>query len=158
MIPVIIIIAATALFFLAERLLPGRELPEAPGWYARAAFLNICQLGIVLLAGIAWNRWLQEWSLFHISRAMPAFVQGLLGWFVGTFVFYWWHRVRHDSNFLWRVCHQFHHSPARIELLTAFYKRPVEIIADSVIASALLYSFLGAYLRKQVRRLMSSPS
>jgi sterol desaturase/sphingolipid hydroxylase (fatty acid hydroxylase superfamily) len=42
------------------------------------------------------------------------------------------------------VCHQIHHSPARIELLTAFYKHPVEIVADSVIASALIFSLLGA--------------
>jgi sterol desaturase/sphingolipid hydroxylase (fatty acid hydroxylase superfamily) len=144
MIPIAIILAATALFFLAERVLPGRELPEAPGWYARATLLNLSQLGIVLLAGIAWNQWLQHWSVFHISRSMPAFLQGLLGWFIGTFVFYWWHRARHDSTFLWRVCHQIHHSPARIELLTAFYKHPVEIVCDSIIASALMFSFLGA--------------
>ena len=29
-----------------------------------------------------------------------------------------------DSNFLSRVCHQIHHSPSRIEALTAFYKHP----------------------------------
>jgi sterol desaturase/sphingolipid hydroxylase (fatty acid hydroxylase superfamily) len=144
MLPVSIILVATVLFFFAERVLPGRELPEAPGWYARATLLNIAQLGIVMLAGVAWNHWLQHWSLFHISRSMPAFLQGLLSWFIGTFVFYWWHRARHDSNFLWRVCHQIHHSPARIELLTAFYKHPVEIVADSMIASALIFSVLGA--------------
>src|SRR5689334_20848587 len=51
MIPVLMIVAATIAFFIAERVLPGRELPEAPGWYARAAFLNLCQVGIVLVAG-----------------------------------------------------------------------------------------------------------
>jgi sterol desaturase/sphingolipid hydroxylase (fatty acid hydroxylase superfamily) len=144
MIPVALILAATAIFFFAERMLPGRELPEAPGWYSRATFLNLSQVGIVLLAGVAWNQWLQHWSVFHVSRSMPALLQGLLGWFIGTFVFYWWHRARHDSNFLWRVCHQIHHSPARIELLTAFYKHPLEIACDSIIASALMFSFLGA--------------
>jgi sterol desaturase/sphingolipid hydroxylase (fatty acid hydroxylase superfamily) len=144
MIPVLIIVAASIVFIVAERMLPGRELPEAPGWYFRAAFLNVCQLTIVLVAGIAWNRWFQAWSLFHISHWLPPFLQGFLSWFVGTFVFYWWHRARHDCDFLWRVCHQIHHSPSRIELLTAFYKHPVEIAADSILASALMYSFLGA--------------
>ena len=64
MIPTVIIVTATLLFFAAERLLPGRELPEAPGWYARAAFLNLCQLLIILMAGLAWNHWLQRWSHF----------------------------------------------------------------------------------------------
>ena len=144
MAPFLIIVAATVGFFFVERVLPGRELPEAPGRYARAVFLNLCQVGIVLLAGIAWNRWLQSWTVFHLSRVLPPFLQGLIGWFIGTFVFYWWHRVRHECNSLWRVCHQIHHSPARIELLTAFYKHPIEIVADSIIASALMFSILGA--------------
>lgn len=144
MIPFILIIAMTLFFFILERILPGRELPEAPGWYRRAAFLNLCQVGIILLAGIAWNRWLQSRSLFHISQVMPPFLQGLSGWFLGTFVFYWWHRARHQSKFLWRVLHQVHHSPSRIELATAFYKHPLEIAADSILASALMFSLLGA--------------
>ena len=144
MIPFIIIVAATVLFFVLERVLPGRALPETPGWYARAAFLNLCQLGVVLLAGVAWNRWFQAWSVFHLSRSMPSFLQGFVGWFIGTFVFYWWHRARHDVNFLWRVFHQVHHSPARIEMLTAFYKHPIEIAADSIVASALMFAVLGA--------------
>jgi len=143
MVPVLIIVAATFAFFIAERALPGRHLPEAPGWYARAAFLNLCQLGVVLVAGLAWNRWLQSWALFHISERMPPFLQGFVGWFLGTFLFYWWHRARHDFDFLWRVFHQVHHSPARIEVLTAFYKHPIEIAFDSVLASALLFTLLG---------------
>ena len=144
MIPIMIIVMATIFFFILERVLPGRELPEAPGWFARAALINACQLGTVVLAGVAWERWMQRWSLFHISDWMSPPVQGFLGWFVGTFVFYWWHRARHDVDFLWRICHQVHHSPSRIELLTAFYKHPLEIAVDSMIASALMFSLLGA--------------
>jgi sterol desaturase/sphingolipid hydroxylase (fatty acid hydroxylase superfamily) len=143
-IPIAIIVAATFVFYVLERRFPGRELPSTPGWYARAAFLNACQLGIALLAGVAWNRWMQQWSLLHIAGLMPPVLQGLLGWFIGTFVFYWWHRARHDVNFLWRVCHQIHHSPGRIELLTAFYKHPLEMALDSAIASALMFCILGA--------------
>lgn len=98
MTPILIIALATVFFFVLERILPGRELPEAPGWFARAAFMNGCQLGIVVLAGLGWNRWMQHWSLFHIASSMPPFAQGLLSWFIGTFVFYWWHRARHDRE------------------------------------------------------------
>jgi len=106
--------------------------------------LNACQLGIVMLAGVAWNHWFQGHSVFHLVRFAPPWLEGLIGWFVGTFVFYWWHRARHDSHFLWRVCHQIHHSPSRIEAVTAFYKHPIEVAADSIIASALLFLVLGA--------------
>jgi len=79
-----------------------------------------------------------------MAGAMAPVLEGFLGWLIGTFVFYWWHRARHDSNFLWRVCHQIHHSPSRIEVMTAFYKHPLEITADSMIVSALMFSLLGA--------------
>jgi sterol desaturase/sphingolipid hydroxylase (fatty acid hydroxylase superfamily) len=142
MIQITIIVAATFAFFILERVLPGRELPESRGWYVRAAFLNMCQLGIIVLAGEGWNKWLQRWSVFHLA-GLPPLLQGAICWFVGTFVFYWWHRARHDFDVLWRICHQVHHSPARIEILTAFYKHPVEIVADSILASALTFSLLG---------------
>jgi sterol desaturase/sphingolipid hydroxylase (fatty acid hydroxylase superfamily) len=143
MLPVTIILVMTAAFFVLERIVPGRELPEAPGWYIRATFLNACQVTIVLLAGVSWNRWLPGHSILHLSGAMSPWLEGLVGWFIGTFVFYWWHRLRHDVPFLWRVCHQIHHSPSRIELLTAFYKHPIEIAADSMIMSVLMFSVLG---------------
>jgi sterol desaturase/sphingolipid hydroxylase (fatty acid hydroxylase superfamily) len=97
----------------------------------------------VILAGVSWNRWLRGWSIFRLPTSTPAIVVGFLAWFIGTFVFYWWHRARHDVSFLWRVCHQIHHSPSRIEVLTAFYKHPIEIAANSVIASAIVISLLG---------------
>jgi sterol desaturase/sphingolipid hydroxylase (fatty acid hydroxylase superfamily) len=60
-----------------------------------------------------------------------------------TFVYYWWHRVRHHSPLLWRVVHQVHHSPQRIEIITSFYKHPVEIVVNGVLSSAILYLGLG---------------
>ena len=144
MIQISLIVAITVFFFVLERVLPGRELPEAPGWYLRAAFLNLCQISLIVVSGVAWNHWFQHWSLFHLSGKMPPLLEGFVGWFVGTFIFYWWHRARHGSNFLWRACHQVHHSPSRIEALTAFYKHPLEITADSMIVSAMMFSLLGA--------------
>jgi len=132
------------LFMVLERVFPGRGLPNSPGWYARAALLNSAQLGIVALAGVAWSKWLQGPSLFHIDGTMPDVIQALICWFVGTFVFYWWHRARHVSNLLWRSLHQIHHSASRIETLTAFYKHPLEIAINSVLSAAIIFVFLGA--------------
>ena len=137
-------IFAIALFFLgAERLFPGRELPYSRGWPVRAALVNLAQLGIVLLGGYTWSKWLQGPSLFHLDGTMPAVAQGLVCWFVGTFVFYWWHRARHESDLLWRL-HQIHHSASRIETLTSFYKHPLEIAINSVLSSAIIFVLLGA--------------
>jgi sterol desaturase/sphingolipid hydroxylase (fatty acid hydroxylase superfamily) len=39
--------------------------------------------------------------------------EGFVGWFIGTFFFYWWHRLWHAKGF-WLVFHQLHHSSSRI--------------------------------------------
>jgi len=60
-----------------------------------------------------------------------------------TFVFYWWHRARHEVPLLWRWLHQVHHSAARIEVATSFYKHPVEILFNSLLSSFILHALLG---------------
>ena len=142
--PTYILVFVVALFFIAERVLPGRMLPNSPGWYVRAIFLNLCQLAIIIFAGFTWEVWLSGSSIFDISELMSPFVQGLLAWFMGTFVFYWWHRARHKSNILWQCLHQIHHSASRIEILTSFYKHPLEIALNSIIITVVLFPILGA--------------
>lgn len=51
--------------------------------------------------------------------------------------------MRHESDLVWQVVHQIHHSPGRIETLTSFYKHPLEIAANSVIVSVLVFGVLG---------------
>ncbi len=138
-----LVLGFALVFLVLERARPGRELPQSPGWYARTLLLNGCQFGIVLLAGVAWNQWLRGWSLFEIGE-WPSVVQGLTGWFIGTFVFYWWHRGRHKVDLFWRVFHQVHHSASRIEVLTSFYKHPLEMAANSILSGAIMFPLLGA--------------
>ncbi|RKP48201.1 sterol desaturase family protein [Trinickia fusca] len=129
--------------FLVERLIPGWPLPKVRHWPARVLLINGIQIAVVLLAGVSWERWLASWSLFHLSRHVPPVVGAVLAYFVATFVFYWWHRWRHESDLLWRVFHQIHHSPQRLEVITSFYKHPAEMVVNSLIGSLLVYTFLG---------------
>lgn len=66
-----------------------------------------------------------------------------IGYLAITFVYYWWHRARHENRFLWRWLHQVHHSPARIEVITSFYKHPFEIALNGVLSSAVLHIVAG---------------
>jgi sterol desaturase/sphingolipid hydroxylase (fatty acid hydroxylase superfamily) len=140
--PTIMTILATASFLVLERLFPGRPLPQSAGWYFRSLSINFAQLGITLAAGQLWVRIFTGESLANLARWEMPFAEGFVGWFVGTFVYYWWHRLRHQRGF-WQVFHQIHHSASRIEILTSFYKHPVEILANSIITALLLYPILG---------------
>lgn len=144
MLPIIFI--SFAVCFLIEQMNLGWKLPHVPTWTIRVLGVNFIQLAVVLLAGISWEKWLSTYSVFHISEYMPNAVGGIFAYFIATFIFYWWHRWRHESDFLWRHFHQIHHSPQRIEVITSFYKHPVEMIANSIIGSLLVYTLLGLNL------------
>jgi hypothetical protein len=82
-------------------------------------------------------------SLFDLGDAIPAWQGGLLGYLLSTFVYYWWHRARHEVDWLWRGLHQVHHSPSRLEVITSFYKHPIEIAANGILTSLIVYTVLG---------------
>ena len=137
----IVLLAAVAMIAV-EAALPGRSWPQVRGWWARAIALNAVQLGIVWLAGAAWDGWMLRHRLWS---AEPLGVAGgaLAGYLVITFIYYWWHRWRHEMGFLWRWFHQVHHSPQRIEVITSFYKHPFELAVNGVLSSAILYLVVG---------------
>lgn len=138
-----IIFAVFAFCFVLERLLPGWALPRVRGWPLRVLGINAVQLGVVVLAGFTWERWLSGASLFDLSAHLSPVAGGVLAYVIATFVFYWWHRWRHESDLLWRWFHQIHHSPQRLEVITSFYKHPGEMLVNSVIGSLLVYALLG---------------
>jgi sterol desaturase/sphingolipid hydroxylase (fatty acid hydroxylase superfamily) len=140
----VVIVGIGLLLMLFERVVPDRVLPKVPGWLCRVVVLNAAQLGVVVLAGYTWDRWLSRASLFAVGAfGLAPALQGLVGYVVASFVYYWWHRARHEVNFLWLTCHQLHHSPQRIETLTSFYKHPVELIANSLLSGLVSYGLLG---------------
>ena len=135
-------VASTVVFLVLERARPGRRLPNIRGWYARALLVNLAQLLITLATVRLWSRAFAGAALLHLAHGASPLAQGFLAWFVGTFFFYWWHRLRHAGGW-WLAFHQLHHSPSRIELLTSFYKHPIEILADSALSALVLYPLLG---------------
>lgn len=139
----VVVISVFVFCFVLERLLPGWPLPRVRTWPTRVLLVNVVQLGVVFLAGVTWEKWLSSASLFHLSERVTPVAGGLISYFIATFIFYWWHRWRHESNLLWRGFHQIHHSPQRLEVITSFYKHPGEMIVNSIIGSLLVYALLG---------------
>jgi sterol desaturase/sphingolipid hydroxylase (fatty acid hydroxylase superfamily) len=149
MIVPVIVLGAAVLMIACELLRPGRSWPQVAGWWWRAALLNGFQMVSVLVAGLAWDHWFVDWNAWLASYrpwnidALGVAGGALVGYLAITFVYYWWHRWRHQVDFLWRWFHQLHHSPQRIEVITSFYKHPFEILANSVLSSAILYLLVG---------------
>ena len=139
------IFAAFVFCFVLERARPGWRLPARarlvvarPRHQRRAARRSSSS------PASRWERWASHASLLHLSRPRRRRrAGGLIAYFIATFIFYWWHRARHESDLLWRLFHQIHHSPQRLEVITSFYKHPIEMMVNSLIGSLLVYALLG---------------
>jgi sterol desaturase/sphingolipid hydroxylase (fatty acid hydroxylase superfamily) len=144
----LILIGIAIGFFVIERCWPAAALPRVRAWWPRVVLVNLVQVGVLMVAGATWDRWLQGVSVISLREAWGQspgglLAQGSFAYFVSTLIYYGWHRVRHESRWFWRLCHQLHHSPARIELVTSFYKHPVEITLNSLLSAAIVYTLLG---------------
>ncbi len=140
-VPVIVLIAALLMMW-AELRRPGRHWPRVKGWWGRALVFNGLQAGIVYAFGMGFEAWLENQSLWKLAE-MGTLTGTIVGYLVMTFLFYWWHRARHEIPFLWRWLHQLHHSPQRLEIITSFYKHPFEILANTVFSSVVMYLVMG---------------
>jgi len=140
MIP-LLVLAVAAVMIAVERRGIGRPWPRVRGWWGRALLLNGVQFGTAYLATSTWDVWMAGHRPWQLPLGTTG--QTLVGYVVITFLYYWWHRWRHEVSFLWRWFHQIHHSPRRIEVITAFYKHPVEILVNGLISSTILYFLVG---------------
>jgi sterol desaturase/sphingolipid hydroxylase (fatty acid hydroxylase superfamily) len=130
-----VVLAVAVAMMVVEYRWSGRHWPRVSGWWWRAILLNAVQVAAVWLAGIAWNGWMAR-HRFWSADSLGAPAGAAIGYLAITFVYYWWHRWRHELPVLWRWFHQVHHSPQRIEVITSFYKHPFEILVNSVLSSA----------------------
>jgi sterol desaturase/sphingolipid hydroxylase (fatty acid hydroxylase superfamily) len=138
----LIVLGFGVIMLLVEHVTPGQHFERVRGWYPRAILLNVVQASVAYLSTATWDRWFPGLALWHIG-GFGLIADALLGYVAITFIYYWWHRARHEIPFLWRWLHQIHHSACRLEVLTSFYKHPVEILINGALTPAILYLLLG---------------
>ena len=133
---------------ILEKIYPNCKLEAVPGWYGRALLFNSVQLISAIIGYYSLDKLFEGPSLFNPDLGPIA--GGALKYIISTWIFYWWHRLRHESEFVWLILHQFHHSPTRLEIITAFYKHPLEIISNSIILTfchiMIVFKFIYKFL------------
>ena len=139
-----LLVPATFFTMLAvERRWPARRFPPRRGWtWLGVAFLLL--IGAVstvvpLLFDPAWlaaHRWLDG---SHLGVAGGT----LLGWVLLSGLSYAWHRTAHTVPWLWRLTHQVHHSPQRVDIPGSTLFHPVEMIVQVLLQMFATLIVLG---------------
>ncbi len=139
MLPIFMVLqlAIYLLFHVFERLYPSHNHQRPPFfglYWVLLGFFAIFWLRVTFLLWI-------EFPAIGMKIFSEWWIEGGGFYLVYSFSNYWFHRFKHSNSIAWKYLHTFHHSPSHMEARIAFYRHPVEVVANSV-----LLVFLGKIL------------
>ena len=127
---------------LWELLFPAKKLPQIKYWKLRGltAFTFFFFLSSYL--PIIWDGYLANYQVFNLTGlgTTGGALVGILIYELGVYV---WHRSMHNSDTLWKVFHQMHHSAERLDSYGAFYFSPMDMIGFTFLGSLCLVVLAG---------------
>lgn len=125
-----------------EWLFPGR--PTKTSWAARIrgtlAFVLFFFVSSYL--PLVWDEKLSEFQVLTVS-AWPLGIQVLLGILLYQFIGYGYHRLIHRFDLLFRLVHQTHHSSETIDVPSAYYFHPLDMVGWTLVSSLGLVAVIG---------------
>lgn len=136
---------AFLIIFTLEVIAPASKNECDHRWLVMASVISAFQMITTVAVGWFFLDTIRDISILDYSDHSPV-AQGVIGFILTSFVAYWWHRAIHKYDFLWRTFHQLHHSPRRIESLTAFYLHPFDGMAATFLNGICCYLVLGLSL------------
>ena len=136
-----------ALLSLIEHFWPNQSYETNRAWFSRLFWLQLGGIALTALVGFVVTDAYKTMPLLPqasaVFRQIAPPLNGLIGYLLVTLINYWWHRLRHQHDLLWRTFHQVHHSTYRLQTATAFYSHPLDYAATVFIINALAYGVLG---------------
>lgn len=130
-------LAMFAALAIAERLFPGRSLPQVPGWRPRALAVFAVYFLLSSYLPLLWADTLAPLQLFDLS-GWPVWAAASLGLLVYELFAYAYHRGMHSVDAWFRISHQMHHSAERLDVYGAFWFSPLDIVGWTLVPSVAL--------------------
>ncbi len=135
--------AGTFLFFLVtERMFPRRAYPPIRWWTAIGFVGFIVTAAIGTLMPMLVPASLSRYHLFDLSGLGIA-AQVLVGYPLTALGSALVHRSFHACHPLWRMGHQLHHSPRRLDIPGAVFFHPLDIAVQTAPATIVSVFLLG---------------
>jgi len=126
-----------------EALFPARQFPPIPYWRLKGfCFLTVQGLLATLTPLVIPEHWLAAHRLINLE-GLGVVGGAMLGYAVVSLVSYAWHRSAHTFSPMWRLFHQIHHSPQRVDMSGAALFHPLETVAFLLIGALVTTLVLG---------------
>ncbi|HVO04593.1 MAG TPA: sterol desaturase family protein [Candidatus Cybelea sp.] len=126
-----------------ETLFPARQFPAIRLWRLQGiAFL----IGAGILAStvplLIPADWLEQHRLVDLT-GLGIIGGAIVGYTAVSFISYLWHRSAHTFPLMWRLFHQIHHSPQRMDMSGANLFHPLEFTVFILISTVTTTLLLG---------------
>jgi len=136
------VIALFAALMLWEALSPARRLPEVRGWRFRSLVAFAVYFFASSYLPFLWDGLFARFQLFDLS-SLDRYTGAAVGLVVYNAFHYAYHRAVHRFDWLWRGCHQMHHSAERLDSFGSFYMSPLDIAGFTLMGSLALVLVVG---------------
>jgi sterol desaturase/sphingolipid hydroxylase (fatty acid hydroxylase superfamily) len=135
------IIGLYALLMIWEAAFPARPLPKIRFWRIKGIAFFFAFFFLSTYLPLWYAGWLPTSQLLNLSSVNPV-LAGVIGVLLYELGMYVWHRSLHKNRWLWRICHQMHHSAERLDTYGAFYFSPFDMIGFTLLGT-LCFSFIA---------------
>lgn len=129
-------------FIALDKLYSARQFPAIAWWKFKGVTSFVLYFVLAGYSPLLWDRALGQFSIFDAS-SQPIWLSVPIGLCVLEAGIYFWHRMLHRFDFLWRWFHQMHHSAERIDIFGVFYFHPLDTLGWSLFGSISLVGIYG---------------
>jgi sterol desaturase/sphingolipid hydroxylase (fatty acid hydroxylase superfamily) len=129
--------------YAIERWRPARRYPARRGWgWIGVGFLLLLAVVGTVVPLLVDPAWLAAHRLVD-GTALGVAGGTAVGWLVLSGVMYAYHRTVHAVPLAWRLTHQIHHSPQRLDIPGAVLFHPVEMAIQVLLQLVVTLLLLG---------------
>jgi len=136
-------------FLLLDFIIQRRSYDKTRNWRLRGTLVTIA---IFLFSGEVAAFWGNIFGSYHLfdTSGLGLFGGAALGVLVYELVHYWYHRMAHGWNWLWRAGHQMHHSAESLDSFGAFYQHPFDAAMFTSWISLVFFPLMGMSIEAAV--------
>jgi sterol desaturase/sphingolipid hydroxylase (fatty acid hydroxylase superfamily) len=130
------------IMLVAERLFPARQFPPIKAWTLIGAGFLVASMAAGILAPFYVPLdWLAEHRLMDGTRLGVA-GGAVVGFLAFELLFYGYHRLAHRVPLVWKMGHQMHHAPQRLDISSALVFHPFEqMLLNALLLGVGLFVF-----------------
>ena len=129
-------------FILLDLFYRQRRYETVRFWRVRAGIVTVVNFFLTIAIALTWGSLLASNSLLQLS-SLGTLGGAAAGILIYEFFHYWYHRLAHQSNVLWRGAHQMHHSAESLDAFGAYYQHPIDVFFFTSISILVFFPLLG---------------